>query len=59
MREEEAGITRCTGEWSVKCDGEVKIEMTHGEGMRVAGGVKSQWSMLLPLRGKVGVAVSL
>jgi hypothetical protein len=30
-------------------------EMADGEGLRVEGGVESQWSMQTPLRGEVGI----
>jgi hypothetical protein len=57
MCEKVAGITRWTAEWSVKCKGEGKTDIAHGLGVRVQGGVESQWSQQPPLRGKVGKGV--
>jgi cellulase/cellobiase CelA1 len=58
MTEEEAGMTRWTAEHSVKCEGEWETEMADGVGVRVEGGVESQWSMQPPLRGKIGIGWS-
>jgi hypothetical protein len=47
MREEVAGISRWTAEWSVKWDGVEKVETANGErGVEV--GMESQWSWQEP-----------